>query len=152
MIHDLLSQSATYEKLHPLFPLAFAWLKNFDPQTPDGKYAIKGDDLVAGVQRYRTKPTAEKKWESHRVFGDIQVVFSGEEICGHHPANALRSTESYQENKDVEKFAPPTTNTSSLHLKPGSFTVFYPSDGHQPGVMVNHPTEVLKVVIKFRLV
>ncbi|NBX01792.1 DUF386 domain-containing protein [bacterium] len=118
MIHDLLSQSATYEKLHPLFPLAFA---------------------------------AEKKWESHRVFGDIQVMFSGEEICGHHPANALRSTESYQENKDVEKFAHPTTNTNSLLLKPGSFTIFYPSDGHQPGVMVNHPTEVLKVVIKFRL-
>lgn len=152
MIHDSLNQSSAYEKLHPLFPLAFAWLKKFNPQTPDGKYPIQGDDLVAGVQRYLTKPSEEKKWEAHRIFGDIQVIFSGEEICGHHPTTALTSMEAYQAGKDVEKFAAPSAVTTSLHLRPGYFTIFYPSDGHQPGVMAKHPTEVLKVVIKFRLV
>lgn len=152
MIHDSLSQSLVYEKLHPLFPQAFDWLKKFDPQTPDGKYSIQGDDLVAGVQRYLTKPAEEKKWEAHRVFGDIQVVFSGEEFCGLYPTAALHSLESYQTEKDVEKFVAPANAASPLHLKPGHFAIFYPSDGHQPGVMVKEPTEVLKVVIKFRLV
>ncbi|GBL44074.1 hypothetical protein EMGBD4_15730 [Verrucomicrobiota bacterium] len=36
MIHDLLANAGTYEKLHPDFPKAFAWLKAFDPSTPMG--------------------------------------------------------------------------------------------------------------------
>ena len=51
MIQDQLVQSAHYEGLHPSFPQAFAWLKAFDPQTPDGKYEIAGPALTAGVQR-----------------------------------------------------------------------------------------------------
>jgi YhcH/YjgK/YiaL family protein len=150
MIHDLLTHSATYEKLHPDFPKAFAWLRAFDPSTPDGKYEIDGPGLTAGVQRYETKPDAEKKWEAHEVHGDIQVVFAGEEICGHTDVRALTVTEPYQAAKDVAKYAHPAGPTSRLHLRPGFFTVFLPQDGHQPGVQAGKPTTVLKVVIKFR--
>jgi YhcH/YjgK/YiaL family protein len=96
MIQDQLMHSASYEGLHPSFPRAFAWLKAFDPQTPDGKYAIAGTELTAGVQRYTTKADAEKKWEAHEVFGDIQVLFAGEEICGHTAVRSLTVTEPYQ--------------------------------------------------------
>jgi len=150
MIHDLLTHSATYEKLHPDFPKAFAWLRAFDPSTPDGKYEIDGPGLTAGVQRYETKPDAEKKWEAHEVHGDIQVVFAGEEICGHTDVRALTVTEPYQAAKDVAKYAHPAGPTTRLHLRPGFFTVFLPQDGHQPGVQAGKPTTVLKVVIKFR--
>ena len=150
MIHDLLAHASAYEKLHPDFPKAFAWLQSFDPATPDGKYEIAGPGLTAGVQRYETKPDADKKWEAHEVHGDIQVVFAGEEICGHTDVRTLTVTDPYQAAKDVAKYAHPTGPTTRLHLRPGFFTVFLPQDGHQPGVQAGKPTTVLKVVIKFR--
>lgn len=151
MIHDTLIQSGLYEKLHPHFPAAFAWLKGFDTSTPDGKYEIAGPECVAGVQRYITKPGNEKKWEAHQIFGDIQVVYHGKETCGHTDVARLTSTESYSTSKDVEKFSAPLFPTTKLHLRSGYFTIFYPQDAHQPGVAVAQPTEVLKVVIKFKL-
>lgn len=150
MIHDLLAHAAAYEPLHPDFPKAFAWLRAFDPTTPDGKYEIDGPRLTAGVQRYESKPDAEKKWEAHEVHGDIQVVFAGEETCGHAAVGDLTITEPYDATKDVAKYAHPTKPTTRLHLRPGFFTVFLPQDGHQPGVQVRGPSAVLKVVIKFR--
>lgn len=151
MIHDLLAHASAYEKLHPDFPKAFAWLRSFDLATPDGKYEIDGPGLTAGVQRYETKPDAEKKWEAHEVYGDIQVVFAGEEICGHTDVRTLTVTEPYNPAKDVAKYAHPSAPTTRLHLQPGAFTVFHPQDGHQPGVAVQGSAPVLKVVIKFRV-
>ena len=103
------------------------------------------------MQRYTTKPDHEKKWEAHEVFGDIQVLFVGEEYCGHTDVRTLTVTEPYQPEKDVAKYAHPSFPTTRLHFRPGTFTVFYPQDGHQPGVMVGQPSEVLKVVIKFKV-
>lgn len=151
MIHDLLIHSAKYEKLHPHFPAAFAWLKAFNTSTPDGKYEIAGTDCVAGVQRYITKPSSEKKWEAHQVFGDIQVVYHGNETCGHTDVARLTSSEAYSASKDVEKFSAPLFQTTQLQLSSGYFTIFYPHDAHQPGVANAAASEVLKVVIKFKL-
>jgi biofilm protein TabA len=151
MILAPLSQADAYHGLHPLFPAAFAYLQNFDPQTPDGKYEIQGTDLYAGVQRYQTSASEEKKWEAHERYGDIQVVFAGQEYCGHTHRDNLQSIQPYSTEKDVEKFAAPTTPFSRLLLSPGQFCIFYPEDGHQPGVKVAESQAVLKVVIKFRL-
>jgi YhcH/YjgK/YiaL family protein len=38
-----------------------------------------------------------------------------------------------------------------LTLGRGNFAIFQPQDGHQPGVQIGAPAEILKVVIKFRL-
>ena len=151
MILDQLSASADYESLHPLFPKAFAYLRSFDPKTEDGKYELQGQDLVAIVQRYRTAPSADKMWEAHQVYGDIQVVYQGLEYCGHTDQETLVVTMPYVAEKDVEKYAPPTAPTALLTLGRGNFAIFHPQDGHQPGVQIGAPGDILKVVIKFRL-
>jgi len=151
MILDQLSASAAYESLHPLFPQAFAYLRAFDVHTADGKYELRGQDLVAIVQRYRTAPSADKMWEAHQVYGDIQVVYQGLEFCGHADQRTLVVTKPYVAEKDVEKYAAPTGPAALLTLGRGNFAVFHPQDGHQPGVQIDAPAEILKVVIKFRL-
>ncbi len=151
MILDRLSGSAAYESLHPLFPKAFAYLRAFDTSTADGKHELQGQDLVAIVQRYRTAPSADKLWEAHRTYGDIQVVYEGLELCGHADQRTLTVTRPYDAEKDVEKYAAPTDPTALLTLGRGNFAVFHPQDGHQPGVQVDAPADILKVVIKFRL-
>ena len=151
MIVDQLSASAAYESLHPLFPQAFAYLRTFDPKTEDGKYELQGQDLVAIVQRYQTAASADKLWEAHQVYGDIQVVYQGLENCGHADQHTLVVTKPYIAEKDVEKYAAPSSSTALLTLGHGNFAIFHPQDGHQPGVQIGAPAEILKVVIKFRL-
>ncbi|PAZ04543.1 MAG: hypothetical protein CAK86_05265 [Opitutia bacterium AMD-G1] len=151
MILDQLSASAHYESLHPLFPKAFAYLRSFDVKTADGRYELQGRDLVAIVQRYQTAPSVDKLWEAHQVYGDIQVVHQGLELCGHADQKTLVVTKPYIAEKDVEKYAAPSGPFALLTLGRGNFAIFHPQDGHQPGVQVDTPAEILKVVIKFRL-
>ena len=151
MIIDQLSAATVYESLHPLFPTAFAYLRSFDPHTADGKYELHGTDLVAIVQRYQTAPSTDKLWEAHQIYGDIQVVYEGLEFCGHADQRTLTATKPYLAERDVEKYAAPTSPTALLTLGHGNFAIFYPHDGHQPGVQIGAPSEILKVVIKFRL-
>ena len=151
MILDQLAAAADYEGHHPLFPKAFAYLRAFDQKTEDGKYELQGQDLLAIVQRYRTAPAADKIWEAHQIYGDIQVVYQGIEFCGHTDQAMLTVTKPYVAEKDVEKYAPPSGPAALITLGRGNFAVFYPQDGHQPGVQITVAAEILKVVIKFRL-
>jgi biofilm protein TabA len=151
MILDTLGHASSYEGLHPGFSRAFAWLSTFDPSTPDGRYEIGGPSLVAIVQRYATAPSAEKKWETHRVHGDIQFMVSEIESIGYARRKSLTLRVPYNAEKDAEFYEPPTFPQTLLMVKAGSFAIFLPHDAHQPGVMVDHPGDVCKVVIKFRL-
>jgi YhcH/YjgK/YiaL family protein len=151
MILDQLSASGAYESLHPLFAKAFAYLRAFDGSVADGGYELEGRDLVAMVQRYHTASSAEKLWESHRVYGDIQFVFAGVEYCGHADRGSLAITQAYKPEKDVEKYAAPDVPSALLTLGRGNFAIFHPQDAHQPGVQIGAPAEIVKVVIKFRL-
>jgi YhcH/YjgK/YiaL family protein len=57
----------------------------------------------------------------------------------------------YNAEKDAEFYEPPAEPHSQFMLSAGSIAVFHPQDAHQPGVMIGQPSEVHKVVIKFRL-
>lgn len=152
MILDSLAHCSDYTSLHPLFSVAFDYLQRFDPSTPDGKYELDGKRLYAQVQRYDTAPEETKRWESHRVYADIQFVVSGREQMLYAPVEGLRSSIPYNEVKDVEKYHDECVeNATPLIVPPGSFCVFLPQDGHKPGCMVDHPESVVKVVIKVRM-
>lgn len=151
MIFDFLGNSSRYRAVHPSFSRAFAWLETYDSTTRDGRYEIGGTDLIAIVQRYETAPDCQKKWETHRFNGDIQFMVSGSELVGYAPREFLSVRTPYDAEKDAEFYEPPTGANSRFSLAAGSFAVFFPEDGHQPGVMEVGPGNVHKVVIKFRL-
>ena len=151
MILETLRNSSHHEGVHPLFPKAFAWLRSYDPATADGRYEIDGPGLVAIVSRYETAPAAAKKWETHRVHGDIQYMVGGSELIGHTKREELSVRIPYNADKDAEFYELPDGPSSLFVLSAGSFAVFHPEDAHQPGVMIGQPAGVHKVVIKFRL-
>ena len=151
MILDQLSNAASYEGLHPSFSRSFAWLATYDRTTLDGRYEIGGQDLVAIVQRYVTAPAVEKKWETHRLHGDIQYIVSGAEEIGYAPRESLVVKTPYNPEKDAEFYEVPAGSSSRMKLTEGAFAIFLPPDGHQPGVMIDQPALIHKVVIKFRL-
>lgn len=153
MIQDRLDHCAQYTALHPLFPAAFDYLKQFDPNTPDGKYEIAGPSLYASVQRYETAPEESKAWETHQVYADIQYIVSGREKILYTPAEDFQPTTPYNPAKDVQKYdGAGVQNVTAMVIPAGSFAVYLPQDGHKPGCIAGDEAEpVVKVVIKVRL-
>lgn len=150
MIADSLARPTTgYEKLHPLFAAAFAYLRTFDPETPDGKVVLDRDQLFALPQRYETEPAARRRFEAHRKYIDIQYILSGEEVIEHAPIEWLPEvTEAYSDERDVMFFRDSVACSRTL-LRAGDFAIYFPADGHKPCCQSGaNPTHVRKIVMK----
>jgi biofilm protein TabA len=150
MILDSLRQAASYHPLHPGLSAAFAWLDARAAEAESGRHQVT-DGVVAIVDSYRTAPAVEKKWETHRLHIDLQVVLSGAELVGWSPVSELTTRIPYNPEKDAEFYEPPVSAVTRFRLHAGLFAIFFPGDGHQPGVMEEQPGEVRKVVFKLRL-
>lgn len=150
MILDSLQRASRYASENPRLAAGLRYLARFDPATPDGRHDIDGDALFALVQRYDTAPGAEKRFEAHRRYADIQYVASGRERILHAPAEDLEVETSYDAAADVVFFRDPQAS-SSLLLAAGSFAVLYPHDAHKPGCMAGGREPVTKVVVKVLL-
>jgi biofilm protein TabA len=151
MITDTLAQSHRYIGLSPRFAAAFEFLRQLSARQPDGRYDLDGDNCFALVQTYTTRPLAEAKFEAHRQYIDIQFIQTGRENILWSPLAALSQvTEPYVAERDIAFFANPPQWTP-INLGAGQFAIFFPEDGHAPGIESNAPSEVRKVVIKVRV-
>jgi biofilm protein TabA len=164
MIYDHLSHQQLYRTVTPGLEKAFDYLLNFDESTPDGRYELDGELLVAMVQTYETQPAAEKRYESHERYLDVQYIVSGEEILYHTPVNRLEISTPYSQAKDVMFFAdPPATSAEAaatgwenpaVLMRAGDFCVLYPQDGHKPSCTppsAKAAVKVKKVVMKVQV-
>ena len=140
-----------------LYPYGDLWTKAFDfirtlsPEIAEGKYAIDGDDLFAGIDCYNTKTRKEAKLEAHRRYVDIQVLLSGSECLEIFPKNGLTVSEPYDPDKDAEFYEIPEQAPAKVTLMPGQFIVFFPEDAHMPCLNAAKTSQpVQKIVIKLR--
>jgi biofilm protein TabA len=150
MILDLLAHHPAYQALSPGLARGFAWFDGFSPEMPDGRYDIAGSDVFALVQSYETAAPGDKKYEAHRDYLDIQYVAAGSEVVYYAPVNRLQPLTGYQADEDCQLYADPAVATG-LQLTAGSFAIFYPQDGHKPGCVNGHVSQVKKVVVKVRV-
>jgi YhcH/YjgK/YiaL family protein len=149
MIYDTLGNAATYYPLGHRFKLGFNYLSQFDPKTADGRVPIDGENVFAMVQSYVPEPAAQRSFEAHKVFADLQFVAEGEEVIFHSPLASLRETTPYLESGDAALYA--GDDDFPILMRPGCFAIFYPCDGHKPGCVWRSSNRVKKVVIKIRL-
>lgn len=151
MIADTLGQCGRYACLSPRFAAAFGFLKNLPAGLPAGRHGLDGDNCFALVQDYTTKPPAQAAFEAHRKYADIQFIQAGRETLLWAPLVALTQvTKPYLEEKDIAFFAAPPASTP-LNLQAGEFAIFFPEDGHAPGLECGGPCAVRKIVIKVRV-
>lgn len=136
-----------YKKVHPRFEAAFETLKKLACENAEiGKYVIDGDNLYAMVQAYDTKPVAEKKFEIHKDYIDIQYIISGEELMGYESLDKLTPMGDY---KPDAQFFYINEEYDKINLGAGEFVVFFPNEPHAPGAAVNDvPSAVKKIVVK----
>ena len=149
MILDQLSECEPYRKLGERFAAGFDYLRSTVFETvADGKYAIDGEDLVAMVQSYTTKPREQGRWEAHRHYVDIQYMINGSEVMGVAPLSQMTVQEPYVREKDVEFFI---GAGQFVRVDRGTFAIFLPKDVHMPQLQADAPAVVKKVVVKVRL-
>ena len=145
MIYDHISMANKYYNLHPMFEKAFAYLTKNDFTTiPAGKYDLEQDKMFVLINHYFSKGIDESFIESHRKYIDIQLIISGEECMGFGVIDNF-THEPYDSAKDLQKHK---GKLNFVNVEKNQFTIFYPSDVHMPGIAINEPKEVLKVVVK----
>ncbi len=150
MIQDTLSHADLYEKVHPAFARAFAFLR--DPATAllePGRYELDGDRLYVSIQNPETRPWEGADFEAHNRYIDIQYMIEGDEIMGYAPRETLTISQPYNSETDFMLYA---GEGERLYVRQGSFVIFFPDDAHKPIVHPNgHPVHVRKAVVKVRV-
>lgn len=144
MIVDRLENLDKYVALNPLFAQAAEYLKTTDllAVEPGTKVELKGKDLRVNFAQTKPKTKEQARLETHRDFIDIQIPLSDTEVMGYTPAADLPEAE-YNAEQDVTFFE--GLAESYIDVKPGMFAIFFPEDGHAPGVT---ETGLRKVVVK----
>jgi YhcH/YjgK/YiaL family protein len=145
MIIDRISNSPLYYSVHSGIQQAFEYIRKTDFSTmPAGRTDIDGADLYAIFQDYITKPGEQGLWEAHRRYIDLQYVVQGAERIGY--ANIVSLSQgAYDPSKD---FLPLQGEGDFLTLQQGHFALLFPEDGHMPGLAVDVPMPVKKLVVK----
>ncbi len=147
MIHDHLTRADAHTTLHPLFPAAFAWLKEHGSETlPVGRIEIAGPGLVALPQHYVTHELDPQRFETHRRFIDIQYVCAGSEHIHVGNPGDMTGVTPYQTEQDIAFFA---GTGSAIAVSAGEFVILWPHEAHAPGCHADEKADsVRKIVIK----
>lgn len=147
MVVDTLDNLDKYASLNPLFKQAIDFLKSHDLHGMEvGKTELKGNDLVINVAQTTPKTKDEAKLETHNEFIDIQIPLSGVEVMGYTPGkDCLPFDAPYNAEKDITFFE--GLAQTYIPVEPGMFAIFFPQDGHAPGIS---PDGVKKVIVKVK--
>ena len=148
MILDNLENEKLYESVHPRFRKAFDFIKSTDLlHLPIGKIELDGSKLYVSVVEIEGKSEEEAKMETHKNFIDIQVPVDGEEIMGWKALQSLKKiSQPYDSEKDIAFYSDKASNL--IKVQPGEFVIFFPTDGHQPGIFEGkHKKIIVKVLV-----
>jgi len=149
VFRDDLSHVSTYQgQYRSIYDRIQSIISQNSSDYTEGKHVIDPDNFFFLIQTYKTQPIYEKKWESHRQFIDVHLMLVGQETIAYSPISELQILKDYEAEKDVIIYHDNTCFTESIHLVPNQFVVFFPEDGHKPGIMLNIPETIKKCVLK----
>lgn len=148
MVIDKLENFEQYVALNPLFAVVARYLKEHDlHQMEAGKTPIQGDEVILNIAVTKPKGKEQAKLEAHRDYIDVQVPLSDTEVMGYTPtADCQPQDAPFDAENDIIFYEGLAENY--LEVKPGLFTIFFPEDGHAPGVS---PTGLKKAIFKVKV-
>lgn len=148
MILDSLNNTKCIEGLHPLFKKAFDYVKATDfTKMEDGKYELDGSRLYVSVTSLFGKETKDAVIETHQKYIDIQMPLLGVETIGWKPNCELQEeSDPYNAEKDITFHTDRPTAYTKIY--PGQFAIYFPEDGHAPGIGQGN---IRKVIVKVQI-
>ena len=148
MILDTLSNSSRIENLHLLFKRAFEYIKSTDfSSMEDGKIILEEHNLTVAITSIFGKTKEEASIETHKKYIDIQMPLLGVEKIGWKPGCELQEESTpYNEQKDIAFYIDRPTAYTKIY--PGQFAIYFPEDGHAPGIGQGN---IRKVIVKVQV-
>ncbi len=118
---------------------------------PDGEMEIEGRHLFVRIMSYIPKPAAQNRFETHRLYADVQYLVSGAEIMQTARMKDLTPLTDYDSKGDYQFFTTSGAITD-LIVQAGEFAVFYPNQAHRPSCSYEgHQGLVKKLVFKIKI-
>lgn len=97
-------------------------------------------------QVYRSKSRPEGFFESHRNYIDVQVIFAGAEWMEVIGIDHLKVRDIYNPTRDLIIYED-VAGASLLHVSHGHAAIFYPEDGHMPGLSGSAAAAIVKKTV-----
>jgi biofilm protein TabA len=145
MVFDRINNAHSYAPLGKLIARGLEYLKRTDLAALEpGRHEIDGVNVYALVSEYATKDRADGRWEAHRRYIDVQFVVRGTERIGYATVDRLEAGP-YDEQKDLMWLR---GRGQFVTIEPGDFMILWPHDAHMPGIALDSPAPVKKVVVK----
>jgi YhcH/YjgK/YiaL family protein len=143
MIYDSLSNFPKYSSVHRLFPCVAEYINSHNLHDLSiGEHQIS-DGIKAIVDEYQTKEISESAIECHRKYIDIQVIISGKEYMGTCRKEDCVEKE-YSEKDDCQELK---GEAALIKFEQNYFMIFFPEDGHMPGIKYKDTNRKVKKVV-----
>lgn len=143
MVFDRIEEQEKYYGLHKDLEDAFAFLAE-GVLLPLGRYELT-NGMYAMVSEGDTQPLDTRQFEAHRKYIDLQYVFGGAERMAWAHIQELEEATPYDDEKDFLLF---TGEGTTVKVKPGSFYILFPSDGHKCTCHRDEQKHYKKIVVK----
>jgi len=150
MIYD---SFANFDRYREVAPAVWDKVKTFlikaSQSASPGKFPI-ADNCFANVAEYDTAELNPDKLEAHVDYLDIQITLRGDEAIACRDTADLETVHEYSKEKDIAFYRMLPDAVTTLVIGNGRFAVFYPGEGHLPGLQAEpgSPQRVLKVIVK----
>ena len=148
MIIDNIKNCEKYESVHEGFKAGFLAIKQYVKDNAEiGKYEIDGKKVYAMVQEYESKLSAERKFEAHKNYIDIQFISEGTEVIYASDISSLTVKEEYNAEKDIRNPIEEKLNQEGTRIT--NYVEFYSDDGELIQVATDWETgELWQVLFK----
>ena len=150
MIYDSITNIETYAGISDDIRTGLEFLRDVKSDMSNGVYQLS-PRVKAIVSEYETKPQNENGYEAHRQYIDIQCTLQGLERVACLPIEMLKETTPYSKETDAALYISPSIQPQEMTIGNGYFAIFFPQDGHMPGLCADVPTKVKKVVVKVEI-
>jgi len=148
MIIDTLENLEKYVAVNPRLQVVADYVKSVDlEKLENGKHQIMGDDVFVNVQTLKGKQRETAPFEYHRQMVDVQIPLSGSETYGYKPVVDLPAAP-FDEANDCALIHGEEA-TCFVTCRKGMFVIFFPEDGHAPGI--TDASELHKLIFKVRV-
>jgi len=149
MIATSIDNAAAQIPTAPAVEKALRFLREARACPPaDGRTAIDGEQIYAMIQSYESRDRNEPTFEAHRRYVDLQYILEGREVIGWSPLEHLAVTDPYNEDKDVVLGKVEPIHAAPMPVQTGRLVVLFPEDAHAPGLAIDRPEPVRKIVVK----
>ncbi len=146
MIIDDLSNCERYAAL-PRLHTALQALELLQTEGfPEGPIDLGVEIGRMAPAEFLTRDPAECRFENHLKYFDVHCVFEGEERVDVADLQSLSPISDFDTENDIGFLE--GDPQVAVTLRPGKFLVCFPEDAHKPGMWLDGPQPVRKVVAK----